>query len=706
MKSKLYEVKLADGNISHTLSKWKHDMIKSMMQIRPDYDIEKVSKIVDRELKKRYRDLYVTCDNNYKHETKGQGLLKVLDWAHDYKPIIAGNGTFYENQDNAINPTGQMVSMLLDERAALKAEMFKLDDPNSYEYKDLDNKQGNKKRSANSAYGASGAPTSDMYSKWSAPATTLTAQSVISTCESTIEAFLGSNHQFINLNECINWMNYICHFSKSIEIDQWVMERPYEMVIDKIKNMFLDYDKTYDEIIDKYIYNRSPKELVLLYYKDNLYEFIKDHQYVIELYRNVFKNIDTKDDASSIDEVPSSFISECKDMIEKDIIKSYNRKIEVDNFLNPNKIPNTISSYMKELMYIFKKYVYTDILIPDKILRLKRFNRNSVVIVDTDSCIIQMDTITDFLKEWVMESNYGRSEEQNEFIAVNSMAAILSDLMVDILYKYTGWTNISENFRRLFVMKNEFLFIRLIIGTKKKRYMSLIKLREGNLLKKPKADCKGNDYMKSGTSVATFKVFDDIVKNDMLKVKSIDVSHIRQRLSDFSKDIYTSLQEGNTEFLPLLKINEFNAYKDPYRQQQVRGAVVWNEIYPDKPLEFPVSASALKLLISKPEDVSDLRFTNPNIYEKLLDLFNHDICKKVSKSGKVENRGLGVIMIPQGEKIPDWCKPYIDYETIINAIIGKFKSVTNMLKIKNISVGKKIGNSDRKSQKLSNIVGF
>ena len=706
MKERLYQVKLADGTISHTLSKWKHDMIKSIMSIKPNYDIEKVSEIVDREMKKRYKDLYVTCDNNYKHETNGKGLLKVLDWVNDYKPIIAGNGTFYENQDNAINPTGQMVSMLLEERAAIKAEMFKIDDVNSYEYKDKDNKQGNKKRSANSAYGASGAPTSDMYSKWSAPATTLTAQSVISTCESTIESFLGSNHKFIDLNDCIHWMNYICHFSKSIDIDSWVMDRNCDIVEDRIKNMFLDYNFDYDEIIHNYISNRNEKELILLYYKDNLYEFIKDHQYVIELYRNIFRNIDTKDEVSDISEIPSSFIIECKGMSDNEIIKSYNRSIEVNNFLNPNKIPKTISEYMKLLMGIFKKYVYTDILIPDKILRLKKFNRDAVVIVDTDSCIIQMDTITDFLKKYIMESDYGRSEEQNEFICVNSMAAILSELMVDILYKYTGWTNISEDFRRLFVMKNEFLFTRLIIGTKKKRYMSLIKLREGNLLKKPKADCKGNDYMKSGTSVAAFKVFDDIVKNDMLNVKHIDVSHIRQRLSDFSNEIYNSLQEGNTEFLPLLKINEFNAYKDPFRQQQVRGAVVWNEIYPDNPLEFPVSASALKLLISKQDDIYDLQFTNPDIYEKIMLLFDHDICKKVSKSGKVENRGIGVIMIPQGEKIPDWCKPYIDYETIINSIIGKFKSVTNMLKIKNISVGKKIGNSDRKSQKLSNIVGF
>jgi hypothetical protein len=40
-------------------------------------------------------------------------------------------------------------------------------------------------------------------------------------------------------------------------------------------------------------------------------------------------------------------------------------------------------------------------------------------------------------------------------------------------------------------MKNEFFFEILIIGEKKKRYISKIVLREGNLLKKPKSDVKG-----------------------------------------------------------------------------------------------------------------------------------------------------------------------------------------------------------------------
>ena len=46
-------------------------------------------------------------------------------------------------------------------------------------------------------------------------------------------------------------------------------------------------------------------------------------------------------------------------------------------------------------------------------------------------------------------------------------------------------------------MKNEFLFTKLIIGTKKKRYMSLIKVREGTFLKHEKYDVKCTPVIKS-----------------------------------------------------------------------------------------------------------------------------------------------------------------------------------------------------------------
>ena len=108
-------------------------------------------------------------DNNYTGEVRESNLLSVLDWALYRKPIIAGNATFYKNQDEAINPIAKMLENFLAERKALKKKMFAVGDPNSDLYKDLDRAQGNQKILANSYYGASGMPKSAFYSKWSGP---------------------------------------------------------------------------------------------------------------------------------------------------------------------------------------------------------------------------------------------------------------------------------------------------------------------------------------------------------------------------------------------------------------------------------------------------------------------------------------------------------------------------------------------------------
>ena len=50
-------------------------------------------------------------------------------------------------------------------------------------------------------YGGSGAPTSAFYSEHSGPATTVSAQSVISTTENTFEAFIADNYYFLDLND-------------------------------------------------------------------------------------------------------------------------------------------------------------------------------------------------------------------------------------------------------------------------------------------------------------------------------------------------------------------------------------------------------------------------------------------------------------------------------------------------------------------------
>lgn len=135
---------------SQFITLYKEEMLSNMKQINPNWDEDKMESILDNMINKKIVNPKVTLDNNYTGESRDTTLLSVFDWVLDRKPIIAGNGTFYKNQYEAMNPIAEMLDSFLITRKKLKKEMFKIEDTESNEYKDLDRLQANQKINANS----------------------------------------------------------------------------------------------------------------------------------------------------------------------------------------------------------------------------------------------------------------------------------------------------------------------------------------------------------------------------------------------------------------------------------------------------------------------------------------------------------------------------------------------------------------------------
>lgn len=137
-------------NDSQFITLYKEEMLSNMKQINPDWDEDKMEKILDKMIKEKFVNPKVTLDNNYVGETRDTTLLSVFDWTLDRKPIIAGNGTFYKNQYEAMNPIAEMLDYFLKTRKKIKKAMFKIEDNTSDEYKDKDREQNLWKCNANS----------------------------------------------------------------------------------------------------------------------------------------------------------------------------------------------------------------------------------------------------------------------------------------------------------------------------------------------------------------------------------------------------------------------------------------------------------------------------------------------------------------------------------------------------------------------------
>lgn len=234
---------------------------------------------------------------------------------------------------------------------------------------------------------------------------------------------------------------------------------------------------------------------------------------------------------------------------------------------------------------------------------------------------------------------------------------------------------------------------------------------------KPKTDIKGFDFVKATTSRESEEFYKKLIDKYIMSDDDIDVRGLMDELKQYANTIQASIQHGEVKYLPITSAKELSSYKDPGSEQSVRGVLAWNMIYPDNEIDVPSKPRLLKLNIFSLDDISDMQYKYPREYEIIKNKIFDDrtgifvVTKKsTNKKGDVKitrkERGLVVLCVPSNKEIPEWCKPYIDYKTMIDNILAPFKSVVEILGVQNISVGKTVNGTARKSDKITNIVRF
>lgn len=690
-------------NNSLYLIEYRDRMASILLKSHPNWNKEKVDKAIDDIILKKLKNPNVICDNNYIKKSADSTLVDTLDWAMNRKPIIAGNGTFYMRHDEIENPDALMVRGFLNDRAALKKQMFAVGDESSPLYAALDLSQVNKKKLANSYYGGSGAKTSPFYSKWSAIATTASAQAAISTTETTFEAFLVDNFIFIHFNECIDWINTV--INDKVELDDWIIRKSKEDTYKRILSKILKPTEKVKDSLKRIIYSLDEDTCTILYWKNNLMEFTKVHYEIIELNKDIYREIVDYDEVDNVDDIPREIFDKFAN--DKDPVGSFNKFVSVQKFYDPNKVPDTISETLKTLTAYYMKYVYTRFVHCDRIYRLKNFTRYTVTVIDTDSNILALDTLVNFYNENITNESFGRSDEDNRLATINILAYIIGAVVNDILLDYGKKSNVCEEKRSLYNMKNEFYFSKLIVAKTKKRYLSRVLLREGNRLKKPKYDVKGFDFKKAMVSKPAQNIFMKLIKEDLLGDGKIDLKLLMYKLNTFRKEIESSLDNGETTYLTIANAKELEAYDDPSKEQGVKGLLAWNLTMPEKAVKFPAKLPLVKLNIPTIESMNGLKNTYPEVYNAIIDGVFNDKTKIFIKPKKDSKGvysdvcdGLTVLSIPVGEKIPEWARPYIDKTTIINNVLSPFKSVTEIFNIPGIEEGP----TGKKTVGMSNLI--
>ena len=526
-------------------------------------------------------------------------------------------------------------------------------------------------------------------------ASSITAQgrSLISSASLFFESFLANNVQFGSLNEVLEFINHICHEERHYDDNKMLdnnvsIEDCFAKLVLTCGYRYWYPDQNEMDIIWRILNNLGTEDINRIYYKNNLYEFMSNTS------------------------------------MKKAII--YIMKKLKSPFFNPLEVPEEIEDELCELSSILTEYVYYGKMYIDRIDRCDNMIKKTIMVSDTDSCIVSLDAWYHFIYKIIKDEelqikkydpinvihfvdrdefgdiidlsqisavHFEEPEEHYDFendkiteerraleplvlrpcdylkySIINILAYVIDDLINLYMKQFTinnhSW---AEGKKCKIIMKNEFTFLRLLMTDTKKSYASRVTVQEGNRIPEDEQlDVKGIASMaKSSMALSTRKALKKILFEDILKAETIDQFKVIEHLAIMERKIINSIMEGSKEYYKPVTIKSINNYEDPMRIQGVKASYVWNEV---KDESLPAinlderNAISIAKVLINPKTIEKIKDTYPDVYEKLKVVMNNEYFK-----GKID-----AIAIPLEEQVPGWLLDLIDYKTILQNNLGGF----------------------------------
>lgn len=618
------------------LGKWMKEVSKILRKTYPNASKKSIDKYIEKLIEDHYKDEQVVMYNNYEETTKYSTMSSIENFYFSpIKPIATEHGTFFRRGPKS--PAALMLAEEKEERSAFKKQMFACD-PDSEEFEYFNLLQLLKKIAMNSYYGASGAPSCIFFNLHCATATTGKGQAIISTATQTFEAFLTNNCCFLSDNDAFIFIKNCIEEAKEYDITRYVDNIPtVEQVLEKVVNTY-EYPRLCKreskEALFNYIKYADANERCMIYYKNNLYTFI-------------------------------SHCHEVKDLIASIITSGI-------KFVDSNEVPEELQDRLDDMWAILNKAVNYKHMPMDRVYRLKNKRRKSVMIIDTDSNMINMKPWTDFTIGKILKNDLrGLDFNDVRYSTLSTISYILGKVISGQFYMQMKFSNVEKEDRKLLKMKNEFLYKRMLISSGKKNYVGVVEYKEGKFMDF-KLDVKGLPINKISSNAEASDFFKNLVKDDILKSDNIDIPSILRKLQEFQDNMIDSLRRGEKTYLKPNKVKEERYYDNPLSQQPFRASIHWNILNSDIEIEAPDSISVIKLKCSKLSDLDAIKDSHPDMYEKVKrEIFESDI-------DDFRKKGLYVIAIPRHlERVPEWIIPFIDIDTIVH---DNMKNIVTILK--------------------------
>ena len=625
---------------------------------------------LDKIIKKDLKNQNVTVFNNYTNTAVRTNILDLTDSIEANHLIITGGGCLFLPHGTKPNILIDFILEIMKRRKDAK-KMRKNFDKGSDGWLKWDIAQLLNKLVINSLYGCMGYPGFLLYNVFTAEAITSEGRFIITTAINCVEAFLGDAFYFVDESELTNYIYNIHEEYKKygeLDVSKFGVNDYLPLVYDRMinKSKFTMTDKQKRNLLDM-LSGKSQGELALLYYKNNLLEFSK-LDFVKVKFKYIIEN--------------NGLLSFC----EMNLLK--------------NDEMRQVTQSIWDLYEVFVLYNYP---VNDKVRKAMYLPKTRALYTDTDSVFVSVCHLVEYIKNDVLHGNNPMASDNDlTFTSVNLMLIFINIAIDRYLKTLCYSTNIEPEYAEKLGMKNEFYLKRILFMEKKKRYISLSILQEGQLLGggKGKPEIKGIEFIKSNTKPYLREFYTDLATREILMTDEISPSRIFKQMAQLKADIEYGMSHGDSKFYKQAKVKTPDNYKNPFSTQGITAVMLWNAICPTMAIELPADVNIVpikSLRLPKPpertkptevvqldpfknKNITELADKYPDVYQRLY----NEIYTNVNPQIRYMN--LSSIALPKNVNltIPQYVFDLINYDEIVTNSIQLFLPVMESLGIRSV----------------------
>ena len=529
-------------------------------------------------------------------------------------------------------------------------------------------------------------------------------QNTISSAAMGFEAFLANNAVFVEENEILRFIDFtIQEADERFAIDSKLFNAfdipQNTQIFNKIlNNCNFKLSKEFQQTLIDIISNMNSHQKILLYYKNNLYEFCNTpimNQALIKLH-------------SIVDS-----------LLVPDVSKLSNEAAQLVDFI-------------WNMMYVF---VVFDHPIYDKVRKNKYTYKKAVAYQDTDSNFLVLGPWVNYIKSIIPDQVPKNKEElQNfDFKVVNLMTIFVTRVVACSFACLCDSMNIDDEHSKKLAMKNEFYFTRILFTAKKKRYVARPMLQEGVIIPIGKdREYKGFEFIKSTTKADIKDFYSDICYEDILTPDKINIEDILIKVMMFEQNMKNMIMHGDRRFFKQSNLKAQKEYAAPYSIQGIKAVLLWNTLNPDYAIQLPSDVDIIPIILEKgrrkvqaksgqeiepsvwmfpigiDQKTGKMKYMNNSgremvefaqKYPAQFEVLSSEILTNPNTA--ISSMGLNYIAMPKNSEVPfpDWLRDIIDADKIVTDALNLFNPIMK-------SLGVHLVKGSNNTEHYSNIVSI